>query len=82
MGKIVLENVEEDTLDRLRALASSTGRTPEEEAKRMIAGALGAPPVDMARRRELLEQMRRTAELTPTNFDVDLTQLIREDRDR
>lgn len=82
MGKIVLENIEEDTLDRLRALASSTGRTPEEEAKRLISGALGAPLAEVLRRRELLERMRRTADLTPSDFGIDLTQLIREDRDR
>ena len=81
MGKIVLENIEEETLDRLRALASSTGRTPEEQAALLLAGALSALPDGWAHRLELLERMRRTADMTPPNFDVDITQLIREDRD-
>ncbi|UKJ75866.1 hypothetical protein [Azospirillum brasilense] len=82
MGKIVLEDVEEGTLDRLKALASSAGRTPEEEAKLLLAGALAREAGEQARRHDLLERMRRTAAMTPPGFHVDMTDLIREDRDR
>ena len=82
MGKIVLEDIEEGTLDRLKALASSAGRTPEEEAKLLLAGALAREAGEHARRRDLLERMRRTAAMTPPEMDADMTALIREDRDR
>ncbi|MCW2243498.1 hypothetical protein [Azospirillum canadense] len=82
MGKIVLENIEEDTLDRLRALASSTGRTPEEEAKFLIADALSRSQEERGRREALLRRMREISSMSPPVRGVDMTDLIREDRDR
>lgn len=80
MGKIVLENVEEDTLDRLRALASVAGRSVEDDVKRIVEAAVNrAPSQD---REALIAEFRRIRAMSPPVTGIDITQLIREDRDR
>lgn len=80
MGKIVLENVEEDTLDRLRALASVAGRSVEDEVKRIVEAAVSrAPSQD---REALIAEFRRIRAMSPPVTGIDVAQLIREDRDR
>ncbi len=81
MGKIVLENIEEDTLDRLKARASSTGRTLEDEAKRLLADALWWED-ERTRRQALLRRMEEIGAMSPPIHGIDMTRLIREDRDR
>lgn len=81
MGKLILENLDEGMLERLRELASAAGETPEQKVVGLIASAVDEE-ARRKRREELLRRMERTGAMTPPGFSVDMTQLIREDRDR
>lgn len=79
MGKVILEDLDDYVLAMLRANALESGRSLEDEIKRIVAEAVAAPRVD---KRALREEMAKTRAMTPPGFNVDMTQLIREDRDR
>ncbi|WP_448188351.1 FitA-like ribbon-helix-helix domain-containing protein [Azospirillum sp. sgz301742] len=79
MGKVILENLDDDVLAMLRANALGSGRSLEDEIKRIVADAVSGPQVDKT---ALREEMAKTRAMTPPGFNVDMTQLIREDRDR
>ncbi|HEY0836120.1 MAG TPA: hypothetical protein VGE72_19600 [Azospirillum sp.] len=79
MGKIILENLDDHVLGMLRASALVNRRSVEEEIKRIVAEAVAKPRVDKT---ALREEMAKTRAMTPPGFNVDMTQLIREDRDR
>lgn len=79
MGKVILENLDDDVLAMLRVNALESGRSLEDEIKRIVAEAVAKPRVDKT---ALREEMAKTRALTPPDFHVDMTRLIREDRDR
>lgn len=46
MSQLLIPDVEDSLLERLRQRASAHGRTTEAEAKAILAAALRAPPAD------------------------------------
>lgn len=75
MAELVLHDVDPNLLQRLRDLASRSGRTVEEEATLMLEGSVG-----LARKRAA-EAARRIRESHGRRFS-DSAALIRADRDR
>jgi plasmid stability protein len=78
MSALVILDVDEATLARLREQAMTHGRTPEMEAKAILTAALQTPPADPWAAAEAIHQ-RLAA--TGQVFS-DSAELLREDRDR
>jgi plasmid stability protein len=75
---LVIHDVEESILERLRQLAAAHGRTPAVEAKVILQQALQTPP---AANWEQVNAIRRELAATGQVFS-DSVDLIREDRER
>lgn len=76
MSALLIPNLDEAVLDRLRARASQSGRTVEEEARAILTEA-PAPDPFWEQARKLRERLAATGR----TFS-DSAELIREDRDR
>ncbi len=74
MGQILVRNIEDDVVDRLKANARQAGLSLEEVARNALREA--AKPS----RAELLAELDRIRSMSPFS-PVDSTNLIREDRD-
>jgi len=75
MAKLVLHDPDPDLLRQLNDLASKSGRSVEQEAKRMLEESLGVA------RERAVEAARRIRKSHGRSFS-DSTDLIREDRNR
>jgi plasmid stability protein len=78
MASLLIPDVEENTLSRLRERATAHGRTPEAEAKAMLEGLLQASPAAIWDR---VNTFRNRLAASGRSFG-DSTELLREDRDR
>ena len=77
MTTLVLTDVDDILLERLRVLASATNRTVEQQARMVLEQALPPPGSE---RREIVASI---AALTPKNVhQTDSVVLLREDRAR
>lgn len=79
MGKVILDDLDDYVLAMLRANAVESGRSLEDEIKRIVAEAVAGSRAD---KKALRAEMAKTRAMTPPGFDVDMTQIIRQDRDR
>jgi plasmid stability protein len=77
MSALVIPDLDDSTLARLRELAISHGRTAEAEAKAILAEALQAPPDPWAS----INAFRERLAASGRTFS-DSTELLREDRER
>lgn len=85
MASLIVRNLSEDLVKRLRVRAALNGRSGEEEHRRILEAALAADdPAERQRRREAAfaraDAFRAKLAATGRTFP-DVTQLIREDRD-
>jgi len=79
MGQILVRNMDEEVIERLKKRAKHDGRSLQAEAKLILEKAAYAPTVDMAEARKISEEFRRR--FKGRKFP-DTVELIREDRDR
>ena len=77
MSALVIPDLDDATLARLRERATSHGRSAEEEAREILAAALEGPPDPWARINAFRERL-----LASGRTFSDSTELLREDRDR
>lgn len=78
MAQILIRNVNEDTVKRLRRYAREEGRSLEAKVRMILEQAAFEPKLDMATVRKRLEQFRKR--FKGRKFP-DSAALIREDRD-
>ncbi len=78
MSALVILDVDEATLDRLRQRAAAHGRAPEMEAKAILMAALQPPPADPW---VAADAIRQRLAATGRTFS-DSAELLREDRNR
>ena len=78
MATILISDVEDSTLDRLRERATARGRTPEAEAKAMLEGLLDTPSAPIWDRVNAVRK-QMAASGRPCG---DSAELLREDRER
>jgi plasmid stability protein len=76
MGQILVRNVDDAAIERLKKKAKKEGRSLESEVRIIIEQAA---KLDMEAARELVDRLRKS--LKGRKFD-DSAALIREDRDR
>ncbi len=79
MGQILVRNMDEEVIERLKKRAKQDGRSLQTEVKLILEQAANAPTVDMAEARALVESIRK--KFKGRKFP-DSVELIREDRDR
>jgi plasmid stability protein len=77
MSQLLIADVAESLLERLRQRASRHGRTAEAEARAILAAALQGPPGPWDRINAFREQLA-----TSGRTFSDSTELLREDRER
>ena len=78
MATILIPDVEDGTLSRLRERATAHGRTPEAEAKAMLEGLLQTPSSPVWDR---VNAFREELAASGRSFS-DSAELFRQDRDR
>ncbi|WP_338665894.1 plasmid stabilization protein [Pararoseomonas sp. SCSIO 73927] len=81
MGQLLVRNVDDEVIARLRARASAHGRSIEAEHREILRAALSD---EAARRREveaLRAEFRRLQAEAPNRDGPTAEQMIREDRD-
>jgi len=76
MAQVIIRKLNEEVVSALKARAAAHGHSLEEELRRVLAAA--ARPT----RRETLAAAATIRELSAPINDIDLAQLIREDRAR
>lgn len=79
MAQIVVRNLEDEVVAKLKKRAQDEGRSLQAEAKVILEEAANVPALDMKAARELSRAIRQS--LRTKIFD-DSAALIREDRDR
>jgi plasmid stability protein len=75
MGQIIIRDLDDNLLDRLKQRAEINHRTLEDELRAILLEATTAD------RREKLSQIDRIRAMTPRRLTTDSAALIREDRD-
>lgn len=75
MGQIVIHDLDDTLLDRLKQRAEINHRTLEDELRAILQEATTAD------RREKLAQIDRIRAMTPRRLATDSADLIRQDRD-
>jgi antitoxin FitA len=78
MAELMLQELTNDLLDRLKARAVRHGRTPAEEAKTILAEVVAS---ETAYDWSAVEAIRQRLAASGRSF-VDSAELLREDRDR
>jgi plasmid stability protein len=76
MGQVLIRNVEDSVIERLKARAARHGRSLEAELRLVLEQAAA---VDHTKLFETADRIRKELE---GRYHSDSTQLIREDRDR
>jgi plasmid stability protein len=76
MGQVLVRNVEDGVIERLKARAARNGRSLEAELRLVLEQAAA---VDHTKLFETADRIRKELE---GRYHSDSTQLIREDRDR
>ena len=79
MAQILVRNLDEEVVEKLKKLAKRDGRSLQSEVKTILEQAANSPEVDMDTARKMLEQFRKR--FKGRKFP-DSAKLIREDRDR
>jgi plasmid stability protein len=79
MAQILVRNLDDDVVARLKAQAKENGRSLQAQAKSILERAASQPKVDMATARGMCEAFRKRFRGRDFPDSVDL---IREDRDR
>ena len=79
MAQILVRNMDEDVIERLKKRAKEDGRSLQTEVKSILEKAAYEPKVDMETARKISEEFRRR--FKGRKFP-DTVELIREDRDR
>jgi antitoxin FitA len=75
MTDVLVRDVEEDVVRRLRRRADANGRALEEELREILRSAARRD------RSELLARLDEVRRMTPPGPPIDSTAMIREDRD-
>lgn len=75
MAEVIVRDLDDEVIERLRARAALHGRTLEEEAREILSRAAPLTPA------EKLAIADRIRAMTPRHLDTDSADLIREDRD-
>jgi plasmid stability protein len=78
MAQLLISDIDDSLLERLRRLASVHGRTLEEEVRAILTAALRAPPADPW---AAINAFRERLAASGRDFG-DSAEDIREDRDR
>ena len=79
MAQILVRNLDEDVVARLKERARKEGRSLQSEVRRILEEAVHAPQVDMATARKMVDRIRKR--LKGRKFP-DSVELIRKGRDR
>ena len=79
MAQILVRNLDEETVERLKRRAREDGRSLQSEVKHILSQAAQEPIVDMETARALVENIRK--KFKGRKFP-DSVELIREDRNR
>ena len=79
MAQILVRDLDEETVERLKKRARDDGRSLQSEVKHILSQAAQEPIVDMKTARALVEGIRK--KFKERRFP-DSVELIREDRDR
>lgn len=77
MAELVLTDVDENVINRLRERAARSGRTPEQEAGAILAETVSDKPNPWAAVDAIYNRLAASGVLQP-----DSVELLREDRDR
>ena len=75
MAQVVIRNIDDDVVERLKAQAAAEKKSLEQKLRDVLSEA--AKPT----RAEVLAEMRRIRAMTPRPLTTDSADLIREDRD-
>lgn len=76
MAQVIVRNLDDDVVARLKAKARQRGHSLEQELREILSRA--AKPS----RNELLAEADRIRAMTPEKLQTDSAELIREERDR
>ena len=79
MAQLLVRNLDEKVIARLKKKARAEGRSLQSEAKMILAEAAGVEPADMA---ELLKELEKFRRRFQGRKFSDSAALIREDRER
>ncbi len=79
MAQILVRNLDDEVVKKLKDRAKKNGRSLQAEAKNMLEQELSSQKVDMETARRMCEEIRE--QLKGRKFP-DTVELIREDRDR
>lgn len=79
MAKILVRDLDDNVVDRLKKSAKLRGRSLQSEVKMILEHAANAPQTDIENARKLVHKIRRR--FKGRDFP-DSVKLIREDRDR
>ncbi len=79
MAQILVRDLDQETVERLKKRARDDGRSLQSEVKHILSQAAEAPTVDMEAARALVENIRK--KFKGRRFP-DSVELIREDRNR
>lgn len=79
MAQILVRDMDEAAVERLKKRAKEQGRSLQAEAKIILERAANEPKVDMETARKMAEEIRKR--FKGKKFP-DVVELIREDRDR
>jgi len=79
MAQILVRNMDEEVIERLKKRAKKDGRSLQTEVKLILEQAANEPTVDMETARMMCEAFRRRFK---GRVFPDAVELIREDRDR
>jgi len=79
VGKLIIDEIDDDLLRRLKASAQENNRSVTMEATQLLAQAVRGP----AFRQQWVARAREIAAMTPKDVvQIDSVFLLREDRDR
>ena len=78
MGQVLVRNLDDHTINRLKAIAKSHHRSLEGELRVILKDVAGG----YSRRRDLLSEVDAIKQELTGRWQADSTSLIREDRDR
>lgn len=76
MGQVIIRNLDDGVINRLKARAELHGRSLEQELREIVTHGAGLSPAD---RLTLADRVRA---MTPGPLTSDSTDLVRADRDR
>ncbi len=80
MSKFVIQDMDEDLMNRLEKTAALNGISPEEEAKKILNSLL--PQISSESKEKHLSRVKALREKNAHLQKTDSVDLIREDRDR